>query len=351
MIKHKSILIKNIYYMLSYAFAVLDQGDYEEIATEDFDNIHNLFAAILSKGINRQLKQGLYREYLNSKENVVVARGKINVPGTIQNKLARKHILNCEYDELSENNLMNQALKTTVVLLLWHAKVNAEYKNELKKEMLLFSNVDTVDPSEIRWSNIRFQRNNNAYRMLIGLCRLIFDGMLLTTDSGEYRLATFLNKQSMSWLYEKFILEYYRNEHKELCVSSSQIPWNLDDDKNNMLPIMQSDIMLNSNDKTLIIDAKCYETSTQSRYDSTTIRSAHLYQIYSYVKNYDKDRTGNVSGMLLYAKTDEETPPSGIYSMDGNKIMVRTLDLNCDFTEIRKQLDDIATMVMSASSA
>lgn len=44
--------------MLSYAFTILGQGDYEEIATEDFENMHNLFAAILSKGINRQLKQG-----------------------------------------------------------------------------------------------------------------------------------------------------------------------------------------------------------------------------------------------------------------------------------------------------
>ena len=351
MTKRKSILIKNVYYMLSYAFTILGQGDYEEIATENFENIHNLFAAILSKGINRQLKQGLYREYLNHNEDVVVARGKINVSGTIRNKLARKHMLNCEYDELSENNLMNQVLKTAVVLLLRHEKVNAEYKNELKKEMLFFSNIGTVDPSGIRWANIRFQRNNSTYRMLIGLCWLIFNGTLLTTDSGEYRLATFLNEQSMSRLYEKFILEYYKNEHKELRVSSSQIPWNLDNDKNNMLPIMQSDIMLNSNDKTLIIDAKYYKTSTQSRYGTTTIRSAHLYQIYSYVKNYDKDRTGNVSGMLLYAKTDEETPPSGIYGMDGNKIMVRTLDLNCDFAEIRRQLDDIATIVTGVSCA
>ena len=349
MIRHKSILIKNVYYMLSYAFTVLGQGDYEEVATEDFENIHNLFAAILSKGINRQLKQGLYREYLNRKEDVVVARGKINMSGTIRNKLARKRLLNCEYDELSENKLMNQVLKTAAVLLLRHAKVNVEYKNELKKEMLFFSNVDTIDPLMIRWANIRFQQNNSTYRMLIGLCRLIFDGMLLTTDSGEYRLATFLNKQSMSRLYEKFILEYYKNEHKELHASSSQIPWNLDDDKNDMLPIMQSDIMLNGNDKTLIIDAKYYKTSTQSRYDSSTIRSAHLYQIYSYVKNYDKGRTGDVSGMLLYAKTDEDTPPSGSYSMDGNKIMVRTLDLNCDFAKIRKQLDDIAVMVASPS--
>lgn len=119
--------------MLSYAFTTLNQGGYEDIATEEFDNIHNLSAAILSKGIGRQLKQGLYREYINCKEEVAVVRGKIDMSGTIQNKLARKRMLTCEYDELSENNLLNRILKTTVVLLLRHSRVDTEYKNELTK--------------------------------------------------------------------------------------------------------------------------------------------------------------------------------------------------------------------------
>lgn len=79
-------------------------------------NLHNLFAAILAKGISRQLKEGLYREYLNRKEDVAVVRGKIDMPGTIQNRLSRRRVLTCEYDELSENNLLNQILKTTVTL-------------------------------------------------------------------------------------------------------------------------------------------------------------------------------------------------------------------------------------------
>lgn len=128
--------------------------------------MHNLFAAILAKGISRQLKQGLYREYLNRKEDVAVVRGKIDMPGTIQNRLARKRVLTCEYDELSENNLLNQILKTTVMLLLRHTRVDQEYKSDLKKEMLFFSNVDTIDPTTIRWSAIRFQRNNNTYRTI-----------------------------------------------------------------------------------------------------------------------------------------------------------------------------------------
>ena len=230
--------------MLSYAFTTLDQGDYEEIATEEFENIHNLFAAILSKGIGRQLKQGLYREYLNRKEDTVVARGKIDIPGTIQNKLARKRILTCEYDELSENNLLNQILKTTAMLLLRHTGVDTEYKNDLKKEMLFFSNVDAIDPSTVRWADIRFQRNNSTYRMLISLCQLILEGMLLTTDSGEYRLATFIDEQCMNRLYEKFILEYYIKECPQVTTTASQIQWALDDGVGTMLPVMQSDIML-----------------------------------------------------------------------------------------------------------
>ena len=55
MTKDKSILIKNIYYMLSYTFQTLNQGEYESIATEEFDKLHNMFAAILAKGIGRTL--------------------------------------------------------------------------------------------------------------------------------------------------------------------------------------------------------------------------------------------------------------------------------------------------------
>ena len=106
--------------------------------------------------------------------------------------------MTCEYDELSENNLLNQILKTTVMLLLCHARVDQAYKSDLKKEMLFFSNVDTIDPAAIRWSAIRFQRNNNTYRMLISLCQLILEGMLLTSDSGEYRLASFIDEQRMN---------------------------------------------------------------------------------------------------------------------------------------------------------
>lgn len=330
--------------MLSYAFTTLNQGGYENMATEEFDNLHNLFAAILAKGIGRQLKQGLYREYLNRKEDVAIVRGKIDMPGTIQNRLARKRVLTCGYDELSENNLLNQILKTTVMILLRHAKVDTEYKTNLKREMLFFSNVDIVDPASIHWGSIRFQRNNNTYRMLVSLCQLVLEGMLLTTDDGEYRLATFIDEQRMSRLYEKFILEFYEKECPQVKATASQIPWALDDGIGTMLPIMQSDIMLSQGNKVLIIDAKYYTHTTQVQYDVHTLHSNNLYQIFTYVKNKDTEfgeKPHTVSGMLLYARTDETIQPDNVYQMSGNKISIKTLDLNRDFSAIAAQLNAI----------
>lgn len=344
MTKDKSIFIKNIYYMLSYAFTTLHQDEYENIAAEDFENLHDLFAAILCKGIGRQLKQGLYREYVNCIEDLTVVRGKINMPGTIQNKMAKQRQLTCEYDVLSQNNLLNQILKTTVMILLRHAKVKEEYKTDLKKEMLYFSDVDTLDPFIIRWNSIRFQRNNNSYRILISLCQLVLEGMLMTTENGELKLARYIDEQRMSRLYEKFILEYYIKECPQVTATASQIKWALDDGVGTYLPIMQSDIMLMQGKRVLIIDAKYYTHTMQTQYDSNTLRSAHLYQIFTYVKNKEaefNDEEHTVSGMLLYAKTDEQLQPDGEYMMSGNKISVKTLDLNCEFSEIKDQLDGI----------
>ncbi len=342
MIKNKSIFIKNIYYMLSYAFTTLNQSNFEDVATEEFENMHNLFAAILAKGIGQQLKQGLYREYLNKRENMAAMRGKIDMSGTIKNKIARQQILSCEYDDLSENNLLNQILKTTVMILLRHSKVDAEYKNALKKEMLFFSNVDTIEPASIRWSSIRFQRNNQTYRMLVSICQLILEGMLLTTEQGEYKLASFVDEQRMCRLYEKFILEYYSKKFPALSVSASQIPWALDDGIGMMLPMMQSDITLSHGNEVLIIDAKYYSHTTQVQYDVHTLHSGNLYQIFTYVKNKDSEfgeKPHKVSGMLLYARTDETIQPDNEYQMSGNKISVRTLDLNCEFPVIATQLN------------
>lgn len=331
--------------MLSYAFHDLKWEKTESLGKEAFENIHNLFACILSKGISSLLKQGLYREYIPVTENLETVRGKIEMNGSIQNMMKRKRVLSCEYDELSENNILNQILKTTSMLLLRHPFVDEEYISQLKKEMMFFSKVDSINPSLIRFDILHFQRNNISYRLLIIICQLIIEGMLLNEEEGCYKLAEFLDDRMMSVLYEKFILEYYRKEYPILHASSSQIPWALDDDNTELLPTMQSDVMLSKDNDILIIDAKYYGNNLQSFYGKSTIHSNNLYQIFSYVKNKEmelREKEHTVSGMLLYAKTNAMIQPNVSYSMSGNKVSVITLDLNLDFQDVKAQLNQIA---------
>ena len=101
--------------------------------------------------------------------------------------------------------------------------------------------------------------------------------------------------------------------------------------------------MLSYLDKILIIDAKYYKNTTQSYYGVNMAHSPNLYQIFTYVKNKQlEDETLEVSGMLLYARTDEEILPNNTYKMSENTISIKTLDLNQDFDLIKEQLDEIA---------
>ena len=179
--------------------------------------------------------------------------------------------------------------------------------------------------------------------MLLKVCYCVLEGLLYSDEQGNYKVASFLDEQRMCRLYEHFVLEYYRYHYKgAITANSAQVKWNVDDGIIDFLPVMQTDIMLKHKEKTLIIDAKYYGRTMQTnRHDTITIHSNNLYQIFTYVKNYDSESSGNVSGMLLYAKTDEEVYPNNEYQMSGNKITVRTLDLNCDFDVIASQLDDI----------
>lgn len=334
------IPIRNIYYMLSYAFQVLSEQGYKNIETEQFDNVAELCAAILSKGVSLQLKRGLRREYIENTEPLSSLRGRIKISESIETRSMLKRQLVCSYDDFSENSYMNRIIKTTLELLL-HADIAKARKKDLRKLVVYFGNVDLLDVHTINWK-IQYNRNNQTYRMLIAICYLVVKGLLQTNTDGTTQLMDFLDEQRMCRLYEKFILEYYRKEFPQLSASAPQIPWALDDGIGEMLPVMQTDIMLTRGSDVLIIDAKYYSHTTQSQYDVRTLHSGNLYQIFTYVKNKEaalSDTPHVVSGMLLYARTDEASQPNNTYKMSGNNISVRTLDLNCEFSEIKKQLN------------
>ena len=331
------VLISNVYYMLSYAFRSLSTGEFKEVGDEEFENLHELFAQILIAGMRKQLKRGLPRKYTSYSEDLSNLRGKIDINTSVRQVTMVRRRLICEFDEFTEDTPGNRLIKCAITHLLRHKEVSPERKHYLK---YLRSSLNRVkDVSKI---TVPPQRSGGAeYITLVNISRFLLDGMLMNTGSG-YKMQEWLTDEAMSSLYERFLLEYFKSHHSCFNARPARINWDMAEVPPNM-PQMVSDVYLTYGGKTLIIDAKFYSRTMSERFGKKTYHSNNLYQIYAYVKNADTGKDGCVSGMILYAKTDEDvTPDNDGYSVGGNVISVNTLDMTQDFGLIKMQLDRVA---------
>lgn len=99
---------------------------------------------------------------------------------------------------------MNRIIRTTMELLV-RSDISKPRKKELRKLLVFFGEVKSLEISTIDW-RINYNRNNQTYRMLISICYLIIKGLLQTTSEGTTKLMVFLDEQRMCRLYEKFII-------------------------------------------------------------------------------------------------------------------------------------------------
>lgn len=339
----KGIIIRNIYYMLTYAFQDLRQNNYDDIAGEEFENILDLFAEILYKGISSQIKRGLHKSYISHIEEIPTVRGKIRVSDSIHLAIQRKKRMSCEFDTFTINNPHNRILKSTLQILIKSNEVKADRRRKLRSLLVMLDEVDDIKLQNIRWSDIPYDRNSTTYKMLHHFCYFVAKRLLLTTQNGPYKSINF-DGELMSRLFEKFVLSYYKHHYPDVSARSAKVEWNIDESQStlSLIPEMKTDIMLSFPNRTLIIDTKYYTKIMQEYLGKTAIRNEHIYQLNSYVLNEDKQHSGTVDGILLYAKTEDVSLEDGQMAIsDGNMLYFRTLDLNQDFSGVRGQLDKL----------
>src|SRR5699024_5284564 len=155
--------------------------------------------------------------------------------------------------------------------------------------------------------------------------------LLPNEDDGAMKLESWFSDEAMSTLYARFLREYFVLHHPDLSPSALLIDWAVTDviaSGLHQLPMMRTDLTLPYAANRRIIDAKYYGKSMQTNRFSakSTVNSANLYQILTYVKNEDIKQTGNVAGLLLYAKTDGFEQPELDVVVQGSRIGAQTLD-------------------------
>ncbi|WEV63449.1 hypothetical protein [Bifidobacterium sp. ESL0732] len=344
-----NVVIKNIYYMMAYAFKALQLNDYRRLTTEDFDHIDDLLAAILAIAIGTQRRRGFEREYLPVHENLHTVRGRIDVSSTARLQMTGYNGLACVYDEFSEDTYKNRVLKTTALLLIGRKDVNTARKADLKRCLIAMRDVGEVDIHRVDWARLRFHRNNASYLLLMNVCQMVIERELFNQDEGN-RSLQYRSKRKLSQLYEKFVLEYYRVHHPDISASAKTINRQAQGNTE-LLPGLLTDVTLRKGKRELIIDAKCYGHILDVYYDKPIYAPKHINQIQSYVLHEAFGNDKLVDGMLLYAKVGNEGDHDETWSELGHRFSVRTLDLDRDFAAIAADLDDIAARWLEESEA
>jgi len=341
------IPIRNLYYMLSYAYDVLKVGDNVKLSNEEFDNIYDLFGKILVNGLSLLIKRGFNREYICISDELPVLRGKIALNDTLKRQTFILGKLSCEYDELSSNVLFNQIIKTSIITLINYKELDKNIKDQLIRINRYFQGIEVLRLQKSHFSRVLYHRNNRFYKLIIDVCELIYDEVLVTSQEGETIFKDFIRDKRMAALYEKFILNFYKKELSSIQVRSPIFQWEKDVDFEHIgedfLPVMRTDIVLQNEEKQLIIDAKYYTNALQIRNVGETKKliSGNLFQIYAYMNN--STFIGEKAGMLIYPVVDTEL--DFVYSIQGKKIYVKTLNLNASWENIYGRLIEIAAVI------
>jgi 5-methylcytosine-specific restriction enzyme subunit McrC len=328
------IPIKNIYYLLSYAWNKLEESELVDVTAEDESDLLNLLSSVLLNGTKTLLKRGIDRQYFAENEVYQGIKGKVNITDSLRKNLFSKGLSVCEFDELSADILPNQILKTTLQNLIQIPTLSPSLKQEIRTIVYRLHEVSEIILTDSIFHQIQINRNNSFYAFLLNISELIFQNLLINEETGHFQFKDFLrDERKMAKLFEEFIRNFYKIETPEAKVFREDLRWKMAGETHHFLPKMQTDISIKINDRKLIIDAKYYKETLQKYYDSEKIHSHNLYQLFAYIKNQED---AQAEGILIYPTVQKSL--SLAYTHEGHTIRIETLNLNQDWRGVKADL-------------
>ncbi len=148
----------------------------------------------------------------------------------------------------------------------------------------------------------------------------------------------FLNKdKKIEIIFENFLLNFYKYylSSNEYDIYKKYINWNVKNiiGNSSLLPKMKSDIFIFNKvkNKSIILDAKFYNTPLMTHFDKQKTRSSHIYQIFAYVM-----QAKAYGGIVIYPKVDKDFDLQMIF--DDFFLRFVSIDFLKPFSYIKKKL-------------
>ena len=256
------IPIQNLYYLLCYSWNRLDEAEMVSINIDEFDAPQDMLARLLISGARKLLKKGLDRNYQEYTEDTTGIRGRVNFSESISKLLFSQAKASVSSDELSNNVLHNQILRTTINNLSDVDLLNPLLKHDLKKVTSQLGDIDLIRLNGLIFRRVQLHRNNSFYSFLMDICELIHLYLLPDPITGGYKFRDFTrDEKKMQVVFEEFARNFYSINQSEFIVKSETLKWDAigDIDALAMLPSMYTDISLSSPLRKIILDTKYYK--------------------------------------------------------------------------------------------
>lgn len=328
------IPIKNIYYLLCYAWNKLEEGELVSVSADEESDLFNLLGRVLLNGTKTLLKRGIDRQYVTEREVYQGIKGKVNITNSLRKNLFSKGLSVCEFDKFSADILSNQILKTTLQNLTHISSLSPALNQEIRTIIYRLHEVSEIVLTHTVFHQVHINRKKSFYAFLLNVSELIHKNLLVNEENGNVQFRNFLkDERQMARLFEEFIRNFYKIEIPEAKVYREDLHWKMAGETHQFLPKMQTDISIKINHRKLIIDAKYYKETLQKYYDSEKIHSQHLYQLFAYLKNQDDELA---EGILIYPTVQKSL--SLVYTHEGHKIRIETLNLNQDWQAVKADL-------------
>ncbi|MBX3351824.1 MAG: hypothetical protein KF684_02725 [Phycisphaeraceae bacterium] len=338
-----TIPIRNIYYLLLYAWDALDASHLVRVGQTESPRVLDLLASIVEAGARHALKHGLDRGYVEHTERLAGIRGRLLLGESVRTMaLVGGHAV-CEIDELTHDILPNRILVTTLNTLRRVDGLDRKVRERIEETLRRMPPVTSVAISPRVFRSVRLHRNNRLYGLLMDACRLVHRCLLPTESGTGFRFRDFTRSdREMHRLFERFLFNFYRREQCALSVHSRKMAWfgvECSDHDRAFLPLMRTDLTLESPTRRVILDAKFYRAPlVQSPHGKTTVHPGHLRQIYAYLRNSHLSKPDGVvpEGIMLYAGVG--APVDLRYRIHGYQVRFTSIDLGAEWQEIHKGL-------------
>ena len=320
----------NLYYLLSYTWNFASGRGLKQVQGEPLESVLELCVWEWMNHLAIAIQQGSLAHFHPKEEELEVVRGKIlwSVPQANPTKIR------CRYSDHSLQHPFMAWLASIFLRLQESSSLSPYVRKRLATFTPFFKGIKPGDS---------FSDHSGSPRLhaLYQLSRCLTDMILPQEGKGSYAFTSFWEEDQLMWkVFEGFVRNFYRREQRTYSVHSRRFPWRntepFSEHAFSFLPQMETDVVLESADKHIIIETKFYREAFRKRFAHKKLISGHLYQLFAYLQNYPHQERNKLSGCLLYPTLG--TSFSLYYHIHNVPVKVLGIRLDTEPKDIHKRM-------------